>query len=43
VPKNWDEIKDDVIHPWLSRELTDDASAEELQREIRSWILQKGD
>ena len=43
VPKNWDDIKRDVIHPWLSRELTDDAAPEELQREIRAWILQKGD
>ncbi len=43
VPKNWDEIKEDVIQPWLRRELTDDASAEELRREIRAWVLQKGD
>jgi hypothetical protein len=43
VPKNWDDIKEDVVHPWLSSELTGDASAEELQREIRAWILQKGD
>ncbi len=43
VPKNWDEIKEDVIEPWLSRELTDDATVEELRREIRAWVLQKGD
>ena len=43
VPKNWDEIKEDVIQPWLRRELTDDASAEELRQEIRAWVLQKGD
>mgnify|MGYP006272389111 CR=1 FL=1 len=43
VPKNWDSIKKRVIYPWLSRELAGDARAEELQQEIRSWILQKGD
>ncbi|MFP4373834.1 MAG: extracellular solute-binding protein [Spirochaetaceae bacterium] len=43
VPKNWDEIKEDVVHPWLRRELTDDASPEELREAIQAWTLQKGD
>jgi hypothetical protein len=43
VPKNWDSIKEEVVHPWLSRELADQTSPEELRQGIRSWILQKGD
>ncbi|MFP4612762.1 MAG: hypothetical protein ACLFM5_05170 [Spirochaetaceae bacterium] len=43
VPKDWDGIKEDVIHPWLDRELTGETSAEELAGDIRSWIFQKGD
>lgn len=43
VPKNWDAVKEAVVYPWLDRATDGGATAEELQRQLQEWLLQRGD
>jgi hypothetical protein len=43
VPKNWGEIKRDVVHDWIGRALSNGSSQGDLEDRIRSWVLQKGE
>ncbi|MFP4484840.1 MAG: hypothetical protein ACLFO1_08305 [Spirochaetaceae bacterium] len=43
VPKNWGEIKEDVVYPWFASAVSDGTSQDALERRIRSWVLQKGE
>lgn len=43
VPKDWGPIKEDVVQPWLRQAIADGSEQSELERRIRSWVLQKGE
>ncbi len=43
VPKNWGEIKDDVVHPWFGEAVATGTSQSVLEDRIRAWVLQKGE
>jgi hypothetical protein len=43
VPKDWGPIKEDVVQPWLRQAIAEGRDQSELERRIRSWVLQKGE
>ena len=43
VPKNWGEIKEDVVHPWFAQAVATGTSQRVLEDRIRAWVLQKGE
>ena len=43
VPKNWGEIKRDVVHTWIAQAVANGTDQDELADRIRSWVLQKGE
>ncbi|TVR30497.1 MAG: hypothetical protein EA404_12395 [Spirochaetaceae bacterium] len=42
VPRYWNEIRSQVVEPWLYREASSLAQPRPLREEIRLWLLQRG-
>jgi len=43
VPRNWNDIREDVIQPWMYGELSDPQHTDNLESMVRAWMLQKGE
>ncbi len=43
LPRNWRQIKDDVVKPWLVKAAGAEEPAPALQEQVKSWLLQQGD
>ncbi len=41
LPPEWKKMKEEILIPWLVRETTGTGSGEGLDKDIRTWILQK--
>jgi len=43
LPRNWRQIKDEVVKPWLVKAAATEEPAPALQEQVKSWLLQQGD
>ncbi len=41
VSRNWQNLKDEVIKPWLYKQISSQAPLESIQETLDSWILQR--
>ncbi|HKJ84616.1 MAG TPA: hypothetical protein VKA06_01000, partial [Spirochaetia bacterium] len=42
-PRHWGEIVDEVVEPWLVREVTRTPQSRDLEASVRAWLLQQED
>ncbi len=43
LPRNWRQIKDEVVKPWLVKAAETEQPSTTLDEQIKSWLLQQGD
>lgn len=43
LPRNWRQIKDEVVKPWLVKATESEQPSTTLDEQIKSWLLQQGD